>query len=365
MFGANSPQILFLRRYINYMNETRKLRKNEHIKYSLLLEKKLKRNVFKDITILHNCLSEVNLNEIDLSTNLQGINLANPIIINAMTGGTQEGEKINRQLAMIAKKLNLAMAVGSQKIALENPNSIRSFKIVRDINPDGIIFANLGADATVEEANKAVEMINANALQLHLNVPQEIVMREGRRNFKGTVENISHIIKNINVPVIVKEVGFGIAKEEAITLVERGVKIIDVGGNGGTNFIAVENLRRKSRVFKHFEKWGIPTPVSLVEVVKAVGDTADVIASGGLKNGFDAAKSLALGANAVAYAGHFLQILCNRGPSGLEKHILQIEKEIRYIMAMAGARKISELKKRPVIIEGKTYHWLKNRGIFI
>ncbi|NLZ53570.1 MAG: type 2 isopentenyl-diphosphate Delta-isomerase [Thermoanaerobacteraceae bacterium] len=347
------------------MNESRKLRKKEHIKYSLLLEKKLKRNVFDDITILHNCLSEVSLNEIDISTNLQGINLTSPIIINAMTGGMQEGEIINRELSIIAKKLNLAMAVGSQKIALKNQDSIRSFYIVREINPDGIIFANLGADATIEEAIKAVEMINADALQLHLNVPQEVVMKEGRRNFKGTVNNIAQIVQNVNVPVIVKEVGFGIAREEAATLAENGVKIIDVGGTGGTNFITIESLRRRSRVFKHFEEWGIPTPISLIEVIKTVGKTTDVIASGGLKNGFDAAKSMALGAKAVAYAGYFLHILLNKGPSSLEKHILQIEKEIKYVMAMTGAKDLTELKKRHVIIKGKTYHWLKCRGISI
>ncbi len=347
------------------MRENRILRKREHIKYSLSLEKKLKRDVFKDIILVHNCLSEVNLKEIDISTKLQGIKLISPIIINAMTGGMQEGEKINGQLAIIAKKLNLAMAVGSQKIALENKDSIRSFKIVRELNPDGIILANLGADASVEEAQKAIDMIKADALQLHLNVPQEIVMKEGRRNFKGTVDNIAEIIKNVNVPVIVKEVGFGMAGEEAITLVEKGVKIIDVGGKGGTDFIAIESLRRKSKAFKGFQEWGIPTPASLIEVVKAVGDNADVIASGGLKNGFDAAKSLALGAKAVAYAGYFLHILLNKGPSRLEKHILQIEKQIKYIMAMTGAKNISELQKRPVIIKGQTYHWLKNRGISI
>ena len=119
------------------MKESRKLRKKEHIKYSLLLEERLKRNEFEDITILHNCLSEVNLKEIDISTNLQDIKLASPIIINAMTGGMEEGEKINSQLSRIAKKLNIAMAVGSQKIALDNPKSARSFEIVRKLNPDG------------------------------------------------------------------------------------------------------------------------------------------------------------------------------------------------------------------------------------
>ena len=320
-------------------------------------------NMFDDITILHNCLSEVNLKEIDISTSLQGIKLEKPIIINAMTGGTPEGERINRQLAIIAKRLNLAMAVGSQKIALENPKSTRSFEIVREVNPEGIIFANLGADATVDEARRAIEMIGADALQLHLNVPQEVIMKEGCKDFRGTVNNISQIVNNIDVPVIVKEVGFGIAGEEAAALIECGVKIIDVGGTGGTNFIAIESLRRKSSLLKKFESWGIPTPISLIEVLRAAEGRADVIASGGLKDGFDAAKAIALGAKAAAYAGSFLHILLNKGPSSLEKHILHIEKEIKYIMAMTGARNLAELRKRPVIIKGETYHWVKCREI--
>lgn len=341
----------------------RKIRKKEHIKYSMLLEKKIKRNIFDDITILHNCLSEVNLDDVDLSSNLQSIKLTSPIIINAMTGGMKEGENVNRELSKIAKKLGLAMAVGSQTIALENPNSIRSFKIVREINPDGIIFANLGADATVEKAIKAVDMINADALQIHLNVPQEVMMKEGRRNFTGIINNITEIIRNLKVPIIVKEVGFGIAREEALTLTERGVKIIDVGGTGGTNFIAIENMRNKSQAFEHFRDWGIPTPISLIETVTAVGNKTDVISSGGLKDGLDAAKSLALGAKATAFAAPFLYILLKEGSLSLEKHILQIEKEIKFIMAMAGVRNINELKQRPVIIQGNTYHWLKYRGI--
>jgi isopentenyl-diphosphate delta-isomerase len=331
----------------------------------MLLEKMLQRNVFNDITILHNCLSQVNLKDVDLSSNLQNIKLTSPIIINAMTGGMKKGEIINRKLSEIAKKLGLAMAVGSQTIALKRPNSIRSFKVVREINPDGIIFANLGADATVEEAIKAVQMIDADALQIHLNVPQEVMMKEGRRNFTGAINNISEIIRNINVPVIVKEVGFGIAAEEALTLVENGVKIIDVGGTGGTNFMAIENMRNKSQTYKHLQDWGIPTPISLIEAVKTVGNRADIISSGGLKNGLDAAKSLALGAKATAFAGSFLYILLKEGPSSLEKHILKIEKEIRYIMAMTGVKNIEELKQRPVIVQGNTFQWLKCRGIII
>ena len=186
------------------MGSKRKNRKKDHINHSLLLEENLTRAVFDDITIVHNCLSEINVNEIDISTSLSDISLKTPIIINAMTGGMLEGEKINKELAKIAKKHDLAMAVGSQRIALNDSESVSSFKIVRETFPDGIIFANLGSDVTVEESQKAVDMIEADAIQIHLNVPQEVVMNEGRKNFKGTLANIKDIINYLSVPVIVK-----------------------------------------------------------------------------------------------------------------------------------------------------------------
>lgn len=341
----------------------RKQRKGEHIKYGMLLEKKLKRNAFDDITILHNCLSGVDIKSIDISTKLQSINLESPIIINAITGGTGEGKIINGKLASIAKKLGIAMAVGSQKIALNNKDAADSFKIVRKINPDGIVFANLSANSSVEEAKLAIEMIKADALQLHLNVPQEVVMKEGQKKFAGLIDNIATIVQNINIPIIVKEVGFGIAKEEALILAESGVKIIDAGGKGGTNFIEIEGMRSKSRASYHLRNWGIPTPISLIETIDATQDKVDVISSGGLKDGVDAAKSLALGAKAVGFAGYFLHILLNKGSLALERYIVEIQKEIKYVMVMSGARNLEELKQRPVIISGKTYHWLKYRGI--
>ncbi len=343
------------------MDMSRKMRKKEHVKYSLMSEKKVKRNNFDDIVILHNCLSEVDLEEVDLSTNLQGIKLENPIIINAMTGGYFGGEIINRELSKIAKKLNLAMAVGSQKIAIDDTDSEKSFRIVREMNPDGIIFANIGADASIEDAVKAINMVNADALQVHLNVPQELAMKEGRRNFKGTLENIKNIINNISVPIIVKEVGFGISGSEALALVTHGVRIIDVGGKGGTNFIAIENKRDRTSALRKLEDWGIPTPVSIIDVVESVSNKADIIASGGLSSGVDAAKSFALGAKAAAYAGSFLYILKKKGPSALKKHINQILKEIRCVMVMTGARNLNELRQREVVVLGNTFYWVKSK----
>jgi len=344
------------------MPKFRKKRKQEHIKYSLELEEKNKRSVFKDITLIHNCIPEINLKEIDISTSLGDLKLKSPIIINAITGGYFGAKEINKQLAKIARELEIPMAVGSQKIAL-NGEAEDSFKIVREENPNGIIFANIGADVDISDAVRAVEMLKADALQLHLNIPQEIVMREGRKNFKGILENIKEITHNIKVPVIVKEVGFGIAREQARALIDSGVKIIDVGGFGGTNFIAIENRRRRFNRFKSLEDWGIPTPISLIEVINEANGEADIISSGGLSSGLDVAKSLALGAKAGAFAGLFLYILINKGPLALKNFIKKIKIELKYSMAMTGAKNLEELRQKPILIEGRTYFWMKSRGI--
>lgn len=340
----------------------RKKRKLEHLRYSIALEQKTKRNVFSDIKLIHSCLSEVNLDEVDISTSLKGINLNSPMIINAITGGMKEGYEINLELAKVARELGLAMAVGSQKIAIKDRAAGESFRIVRKINPKGIVFANMGADVTISEAKKAVEMIEADGLQLHLNAPQELVMSEGRRKFKGTLENICDIAENIEVPVIVKEVGFGMAREEAKLLVENNIKILDVGGRGGTNFITIENAR-SNRKLMCIEDWGIPTAASLIEVMEAVGDKADIICSGGLKDGYDVAKAIALGAKAVALAGKLLYILVTKGTKALTAHILNMNRVLKYVMVMVGADDLEKLRNTPTVITGKTREWLKNRGL--
>lgn len=338
-------------------------RKKEHIRYSLMLERRLKRDIFSDITLVHNCLSEVNLDDIDISTQLQILKLKKPIIINAITGGFPLALTINREIARIARELDIAMAVGSQRIALKDKSAQKSFKVVREENPEGLIFANIGADASPEEVLEVVDMIKADAVQIHLNIPQEIVMAEGRKKFERTIEKISKIVSDVKVPVIVKEVGFGIAKEEARILADCGVKIIDIGGAGGTDFIAIENMRNKKNAVPALEGWGIPTPISLIEVLSAVGDSVDVIASGGLKTGLDVTKCLALGAKAAGFAGAVLYKLIKGGPLALKKYLSRVERELRYSMAMVGARSILDLRKRPLIIEGRTYNWLKFRGI--
>lgn len=341
----------------------RQSRKLEHVHYALKLRKKAAAKEFADISLIHRALPGLNYADIAINTELFGIALNSPLIINAITGGAQDVKQINATLANVAHECKLAMAVGSQMAALEDPTVADTFKIVRQINRDGIIFANIGAYATPELAQRAVEMVEANALQIHLNAPQELVMREGDRNFREWRQNIARIMERVKVPVIVKEVGFGISQEDACQLQDLGIKAIDIGGRGGTNFVDIESARRDDCWGDIYREWGIATPVSLLEVASVVHQPIDLIASGGLTNGLQTAKMLALGAKGVALAGILLQELMQNGIAGGIAVIKRIEEELKMAMLMVGADKINELQKVPVVIVGETAQWLTLRGI--
>ena len=204
-------------------------------------------------------------------------------------------------------------------------------------------------------------MIKANALQIHLNVVQELVMPEGDRDFTGALKRIESIVQHAGVPVIVKEVGFGINKDTAKLLHEIGVSSIDAGGFGGTNFSKIENSRR-DRMLSYFDHWGIPTAVSIAEI-KATLPHASIIGSGGIQNALDVAKSISLGASAVGMAGYLLKILIEKGDGQLVDEINLLLNDLKMIMTVLGAKTISDLKQTPLILSGSTHHWLTERGI--
>lgn len=335
-------------------------RKLDHLHHALTLNSKRSTGL-ADIHFVHNSIPELLVRDISLNTRIGELSLSSPFFINAMTGGG--GEKtveINRHLAIVAKECQLAMALGSQMAALKDEDEIKSYRVVREQNPNGIILANLGSEATLDEAKRAVEMVEANALQIHLNVIQELTMPEGDCHFTGTLTRIETIASNIQVPVIIKEVGFGMSWETAHQLKNTGISIFDVGGFGGTNFAEIENQRR-DKPFSFFNEWGIPTAASIVEVCSVNPDA--VIASGGLKEAIDIAKSIALGASACGLAGKMLKVLMTKGEEGLIHEIKTIQNELKIIMAALGAKSIEELKQVPLVISGSTYHWLAQRGI--
>lgn len=301
------------------------------------------------------------MEEIDLSCKFMGKKLKYPFIINAMTGGIAEALVINRDLASVAAKLGMAMAVGSQTIAVTEPDLRDSFKVVREENPDGVIIANVGAGSDLTTALQAVEMINADALQLHFNVPQELAMPEGDRRFRGIIDNVMKITEKCPVPVIAKETGFGLSRESVARLFEAGVRFFDCGGQGGSNFIAIESQR--GGIFDdELDDWGIPTAVSLAEMVY-LQLPINIIASGGIRSAVEAAKALAMGADMIAMAGPLLKILVQQGVDELEQYLHYFLYRLQAVLLMTGSQNVNELRQKPVLILGDTAERLRARNI--
>lgn len=347
-------------------NLKRQNRKNQHLLYAVKLDKNEYTSGLEEIHLIPDSLPNLNLEEIDTNTHLGNLKLKSPLIINAITGGTSEAKKINDSLARAARVCEIPIAVGSQTAALEKGELKESFQIVRKAYPKGLIFANIGAHISVEKAKQAIEMVEANALQIHLNVPQELAMAEGDRNFAGYLENIRLIQEAVNVPVIVKEVGFGLSKETVKKLSKTGIKIIDVGGKGGTNFIAIEKARCSYPPKEDpFLNWGIPTAVSLIESLVELESRGDIIASGGINNGLELAKAVALGAQAGGIAGLFLRTLVLHGEEVLIEKIEELKRQLRMAMLMVGAKDIDTLQRKPLVILGNTAQWLEQRNINI
>lgn len=339
---------------------SRTSRKLDHIKHALELGQSGDHG-FSDIQFVPNCLPEMNIEDVQLATNIGELHLSSPILINAMTGGGSDGTfQINQQLALIAKEKGLAMAVGSQMAALKDPEQVYTYRVVREQNPKGIIFANLGAEATVEQAQRAVNMLEANALQIHLNVVQELVMPEGDRRFKGILKRIENIVRELPCPVLIKEVGFGMNFESVKRLQSIGVKAVDIGGFGGTNFASIENKRR-DQPYEFFNQWGLKTVPSLIEVT-AQGNI-DAIASGGIQSPFEIMKSLVLGARAVGMAGFFLRLVKEKSLTEIFHIVDSYHEQLKVMMCALGISTLKDVDQVPLVISGESQHWLKQRGI--
>jgi isopentenyl-diphosphate Delta-isomerase len=348
-------------------------RKADHIEVSL------KENVqalkattgFEDVNLMHKALPELEREKIDLSTTVFGYKFSAPFFVGAMTGGTQKATKINAAIAEAVEELHLGMGVGSQRIAIDNPKVEHSFSVVREKAPTACIIANIGGPQLVskygvKEAKRAVDMIKANALAVHLNSLQEAVQPEGDTNYANLFQNICKLAQELPVPIIVKETGAGIAAEEAAMLEASGVAGIDVAGAGGTSWAAVEYYRAKARnddvsqrLGETFWDWGIPTAVSLVETVKSA--RLPVIASGGIRTGIDVTKSLALGASLASATFPFLEP-ATKGSEDVKKALQYLIGEVRNTMFLVGASSVQKLQNIPVIVTGKTAQWLTLRG---
>jgi isopentenyl-diphosphate delta-isomerase len=340
----------------------RQQRKWDHITLACEMDPGPLETGFSDIHLIHQALPSVNISDISLTATLFGKTLRMPLLINAMTGGSSETTDINASLARVAAEAGIGMAVGSQMAAIQDPLQKDSYAVVRKQMPQGLVLANVSANASPEQARIAVEMLEADALQLHLNPLQELLMAEGDRNFDRWKENISRIQSYITVPLVVKEVGHGLSKETVRILYGLGLRFFDTGGAGGTNFGHIELRRHPQDHLNHFKWWGIPTAISLLEV-RSVGEDVSVVASGGVYTAEDAAKALALGAKAVGIAGPILKTLMTEGGSGVLKWVEAWAADLQMIMALTGARDSSQWGRMPLVITGKAKEWRDIRHI--
>jgi isopentenyl-diphosphate delta-isomerase len=331
--------------------QIRSSRKKEHI-HNFLQSDFQSDNYFKYIYLEHNALPEIDFNDIDSSCNFLGKTISFPLMINAMTGGFDKAVEINKSLASIAEKLNIPMAVGSQAIAVEDKDYEASFKVVREVLKEGLVISNINAFATVDQVSRAIDMIQADGVQIHLNPAQEICMSEGDRNFKGVLKNIENIVKKIHKPVIVKEIGFGISNEVAKKLLEVGVNYIDIGGRGGTNFIQIESERNETFRFEELYQWGIPTALSLLEC-RALSRDLKIVCSGGMKTAEEIVKALCVGADMIGISGPILKVLLEGGYEAVEKYIENIIYKSKVIMFLLGKKNLEELKAVPYRVKGE------------
>jgi isopentenyl-diphosphate delta-isomerase len=306
---------------------------------------------FESYHFPHQALPELNLEDIDLKSELFNRQLRAPILISSMTGGTDQAGMINRTLAEAAQESKIAMGLGSQRAAIENPELQSTFQ-VREYAPDILLFANLGAVQLnygygVKECQLAVEMIDADALILHLNPLQEAVQPEGDGNFAGLLAKIEEVCKNLSVPVIIKEVGWGFSEKTAGQLAAAGVSAIDVAGAGGTSWSQVEMYRAEdpyqAGLAAAFVDWGIPTAQALINV-RSASPGMITFASGGVRDGLDIAKSIALGASLGGMAGPFLKA-ANESLEATIATIQLIRKQIQVAMFASGAADIEALKQ--------------------
>ncbi|MBN2043974.1 MAG: type 2 isopentenyl-diphosphate Delta-isomerase [Anaerolineales bacterium] len=333
-------------------------RKADHIRINL--EEQVTSSLttrLEEYRFIHEALPDLDLAGIDLTASIFNSEVQSPLYISSMTGGTEEAARINRNLSLAAQQAGIAMGVGSQRAALEDPSLAPSFQI-RQYAPDILLFANLGAvqlnyGIGVDGCRKVIDMIEADALILHLNALQEALQPEGDSNFKGLLNKIEQVAASIDRPVIIKEVGWGISVSTAKRLYDVGVTAFDIAGSGGTSWSQVEMYRAKTdsqaRIASQFINWGIPTAEAISQLSAALPD-ATILASGGLKNGVDIAKSIALGADLGGMASPFLKAAVI-SQEAVYDFITETNQVIKIAMFAAGIKDLKALKKTHKLVK--------------
>lgn len=350
-------------------------RKEEHLKIPIEYDVQHSVNYFDDIKLIHHAIPEFDLEEIDLTFKFFNKLISAPICISAITGGHPVSKELNKILAKAAEQENIIMSVGSQRIGLEDPSTIDSFKIVREVAPTIPVIGNLGLGQIgstyfrVDDLNNCIDMINADVMAIHLNALHELVQYKGNISYKNFRNNFKNIRESTEIPFLAKEVGSGLNKEVALMLDDLGFDGFDVGGAGGTSFAAIESKRNNFDNDKYsrnpaevFREWGIPTPVSIVHV-RSVSQKL-IIATGGLKTGIDIAKSIVLGADIGGFAYKFLKSSWHDRKdntiSNTLREIRTLKNELRSTLWLMNLRNLSELnnKREKCVILGDLYFWL-------
>ncbi len=358
------------------MSDEVKQRKIEHVNIALGQDISVTQSAnWNDVQFVHQALPEVDLDEIDTSVSFLGHRLRYPIFISSLTGGHDDVTSINRNLARAAEHYGLALGVGSQRAGIVNPEVIGSYAITREHAPKTYLIANIGAPQliaqahhapfTIEQVEHAVTMIGANALAVHMNSLQEATQPEGDRRAVGEAAALKTLTEKVSVPVIAKETGAGVCREQALLLRSCGVAAIDVGGAGGSSMSALEAERSKARgdarthnIGLLFRDWGIATPVSIIEAKVA---RLPLISTGGVRTGLDMARALALGATLVGIGFPFLKA-ASQSYDAVCELLETIVTELKVAMQLSGAASIEQLQQTDLVVTGETRNWLSMRG---
>ena len=317
--------------------------------------------LLEQVRLLHEALPELSVGDVDLSTELLGRRLEAPLLISGMSGGTEEAGRLNRALATVAQKCGLGFGVGSQRPMLLHPETAASYR-VREVAPDVLLLGNVGfvqaRDAGVAAVSDLAEAIGADAVCVHLNAAQELVQDEGDRDFRGAVDAIARLVDELPIPVVVKETGCGLAPGTLARLRGVGVAWVDVSGAGGTSWTAVESLRgtpRQRALGTDLREWGIPTAAA---IVYARREGLGTIASGGIRNGLDAARALALGADAVSLALPMLRAFAAGGLDAALAAAHGLVDSLRSVALLTGSRRPSDLAKAPRVLGPELRAWV-------
>ncbi|MFI6350274.1 type 2 isopentenyl-diphosphate Delta-isomerase [Streptomyces sp. NPDC050560] len=336
-------------------------RKDDHVRLAVEQQQRHSgRNQFDEVSFVHHALAGIDREDVSLATAFAGITWRVPLYINAMTGGSEKTGIINRDLAVAARETGVALASGSMSAYFKDPDCADTFSVLRRENPDGFVIANVNANASVDMALRAVDLLRADALQIHLNTVQETVMPEGDRSFASWVAQIERIAAGVGVPVIVKEVGFGLSRETVLLLDGLGVRVADLGGRGGTDFARIENGRRDLADYAYLTGWGQSTAACLLDAWDA---PMPVLASGGVRNPLDVARALALGASGVGASGTFLRTLLDDGVTALVERISTWLDQLAALLTLLGARTPADLARCDLLIHGGLRAFCADRGI--